>query len=38
MADPDAGVGFGYTLNKMQMGLVGGAGGFAMLRAFFEAL
>lgn len=38
MADPDARVGFGYTLNKMQMGLVGGAGGFAMLRAFFEAL
>jgi CubicO group peptidase (beta-lactamase class C family) len=38
MADPDAKVGFGYTLNKMQMGMVGGAGGFAMLRAFYEAL
>lgn len=38
MADPDAKVGFGYTLNKMQQGLVGGAGGFAMLGAFFEAL
>ena len=38
MADPDAKVGFGYTLNKMQQGLVGGAGGFAMLKAFFEAL
>ena len=38
MADPDAKVGFGYTINKMQQGLVGGAGGFAMLRAFFEAL
>lgn len=38
MADPDARVGFGYTMNKMQMGLVGGAGGFAMLRAFFDAL
>lgn len=38
MADPDAKVGFGYTLNKMQMGLVGGAGGFAMLRAFYDAL
>ena len=38
MADPDAGVGFGYTPNKMQMGLVGGAGAFAMLKAFFEAL
>ncbi|HIF98154.1 MAG TPA: class A beta-lactamase-related serine hydrolase [Myxococcales bacterium] len=38
MADPDAGVGFGYTPNKMQMGLVGGAGGFAMLKTFFDAL
>jgi CubicO group peptidase (beta-lactamase class C family) len=38
MADPEARVGFGYTLNKMQMGLVGGAGGFAMLKAFFDAL
>ncbi|MDG2050509.1 MAG: serine hydrolase [Myxococcota bacterium] len=38
MADPDARVGFGYTLNKMQMGLTGGAGGFAMLRAFYDAL
>jgi CubicO group peptidase (beta-lactamase class C family) len=38
MADPDSKVGFGYTLNKMQAGLVGGAGGFAMLQAFFEAL
>jgi len=38
MADPDAGVGFGYTPNKMQMGLVGGAGAFAMLKAFFQAL
>ncbi len=38
MADPDARVGFGYTLNKMQQGLVGGAGGFAMISAFFDAL
>jgi CubicO group peptidase (beta-lactamase class C family) len=38
MADPDSRVGFGYTLNKMQAGLVGGAGGFAMLQAFFKAL
>ena len=38
MADPDARVGFGYTLNKMQMGLTGGPGGFAMLRAFYDAL
>jgi CubicO group peptidase (beta-lactamase class C family) len=38
IADPDARVGFGYTLNKMQMGLVGAAGAFAMLKAFFEEL
>ncbi len=38
MADPDAKVGFGYTLNKMQQGLVGGAGGFAMINAFYDAL
>jgi CubicO group peptidase (beta-lactamase class C family) len=37
MADPDAGVGFGYVMNKMGMGLVGGATGFATLKAFFEA-
>jgi len=38
MADPDAKVGFGFTLNKMQMGIVGAPNGFRMLRAFFEAL
>jgi CubicO group peptidase (beta-lactamase class C family) len=38
MADPDAKVGFGYAMNQMQPGLVGSAGAFAMLRAFFEAL
>jgi CubicO group peptidase (beta-lactamase class C family) len=38
MADPDPKVGFGYTLNKMQQGLVGGAGGFAMIKAFYAAL
>ena len=38
MADPDAHVGFGYTMNKMQMGLVGGPTAFAVLKAFFEAL
>ena len=31
-------VGFGYTMNKMQMGLVGGSTGYATLKAFFEAL
>ncbi|MAI25211.1 MAG: serine hydrolase domain-containing protein [Myxococcota bacterium] len=38
MADPDAGVGFGYTMNRMKPGLVGGASAFAMLGAFFDAL
>jgi CubicO group peptidase (beta-lactamase class C family) len=38
MADPDAHVGFGYTMNRMQMGMVGSAGAFAMLAAFFAAL
>jgi CubicO group peptidase (beta-lactamase class C family) len=38
MADPDARVGFGYAMNQMQPGLVGSAGAFRMLRAFFEAL
>jgi CubicO group peptidase (beta-lactamase class C family) len=38
MADPDTGVGFGFTMNKMGLGLVGGQTGFAVLKAFFEAL
>ncbi len=38
MADPDAKVGFGFTLNRMQTGLVGSASAFAMIGAFFEAL
>lgn len=38
MADPDARVGFGYVMNRMQMGLVGGPTAFAVLKAFFEAL
>jgi CubicO group peptidase (beta-lactamase class C family) len=38
MADPDAAVGFGYVMNKMQMGLVGGPTAFVVLKAFFEAL
>ena len=37
-ADPDAKVGFGYVPNLMKLGLVGGPNGFAMLRAFYEAL
>jgi len=38
MADPDAKVGFGYTMNKMQTGMMGAAGAFAMIQAFFKAL
>ena len=38
MADPDAKVGFGYVMNKMKVGLVGGPSAFAALRAFFDRL
>ena len=38
MADPDVCVGFGFVMNKMSQGLVGGPTGFAVLKAFFEAL
>ena len=38
MADPDARVGFGFVMNKMSQGLVGGPTGFAVLQAFFEDL
>jgi CubicO group peptidase (beta-lactamase class C family) len=38
MADPDAKVGFGYTMNKMKLGLVGGPGAFAVLNQFYELL
>ena len=38
MADPDAKVGFGYVMNKMQMGLVGGPGAFAVLRKFYKLI
>ena len=38
MADPEAGVGFGFVMNKMSQGLVGGPTGFAVLKTFFEAL
>jgi CubicO group peptidase (beta-lactamase class C family) len=38
MADPDAKVGFGFVMNKMSQGLVGGPTGFAVLKTFFEAL
>jgi CubicO group peptidase (beta-lactamase class C family) len=38
MADPDAKLGFGYTMNQMHMGIAGAAGAFQMLGAFFRAL
>jgi CubicO group peptidase (beta-lactamase class C family) len=38
MADPDAKVGFGYVMNKMKLGLVGGPGAFAVLSRFFQLL
>ncbi len=37
-ADPDAHVGFGYTMNRMQMSMVGTPTALAMIRAFFKAL
>ncbi len=38
MADPDAKVGFGFTMNEMKSGLVGSAGAFGCIGAFFEAI
>ncbi len=37
-ADPDAKIGFGYTMNQMQMGLLGGAGSYSMTGALFASL
>ncbi len=38
MGDPDSKTGFGFTLNKMQMGLVGAPVAFEMLKAFYDEL
>jgi CubicO group peptidase (beta-lactamase class C family) len=38
VADPEARVGFGFVMNRMSQGLVGGPTAFAVLDAFFEAL
>lgn len=38
MADPDAKVGFGYVMNRLKPGLMGGATAYAVLDAFYEAL
>lgn len=37
-ADPDAKLGFGYVMNQMQMGLTGGAHGFALIDALYGCL
>jgi CubicO group peptidase (beta-lactamase class C family) len=37
-ADPDAHVGFGYTMNRMQVSIAATPSALAMIRAFFEAL
>ena len=37
-ADPDAGVGFAYVMNQMQMGLAGDARGFRLIAEVYEAL
>jgi CubicO group peptidase (beta-lactamase class C family) len=38
MADPDARLGFGYVMNEMKLGLVGGPGAFAVLQEFYARL
>jgi CubicO group peptidase (beta-lactamase class C family) len=38
MADPESGVGFGYVMNKMKPGLMGGKTGYAVIKAFYGAL
>ena len=37
-ADPDQRIGFGYVMNQMQQGMMGGMGGFALIAALYEAL
>ena len=38
VADPDARVGFGYVMNRLKPGLMGGVTAFAALDAFYAAL
>jgi CubicO group peptidase (beta-lactamase class C family) len=38
LADPDAKVGFGYVMNQMQAGMVGGAHGFNLIFAVYDCL
>jgi CubicO group peptidase (beta-lactamase class C family) len=37
-ADPEARVGFGYVMNQMQAGMLGGLGGFALIGALYASL
>ncbi len=37
-ANPDEKLGFGYTMNQMQMGLGSGSHGFALIAAVHECL
>ncbi|MGH0035041.1 MAG: serine hydrolase domain-containing protein [Myxococcota bacterium] len=37
-ADPDTGLGFGYVMNQMSMGLGGGMFGFALIHQVYESL
>lgn len=37
-ADPDARIGFGYTMNKMHPAMLGGAGAFALISALFDSV
>ena len=37
-ADPDRRLGFGYVMNQMQAGMVGGAHGFNLIRAMYDCL
>jgi CubicO group peptidase (beta-lactamase class C family) len=37
-ADPDARIGFGYTMNKMHPAMLGGAGAFLLISALFESV
>jgi CubicO group peptidase (beta-lactamase class C family) len=37
-ADPDTGLGFGYVMNQMQLGLAGDARGFALIQEVYASL
>jgi CubicO group peptidase (beta-lactamase class C family) len=37
-ADPDEGIGFGYVMNQMSMGMGGGMFGFALIHQLYESL